>query len=407
MTNNSYPNIKTLISNVLSKCSCFNLKTNRKNFIFTVLFCFSAIKGKINFLQLARFSDKCEQYFRINFENRFDFQRFNLSMIKERCKACIVAFDPSYIKKSGKKTPGLGRYWSGCAGKAKWGLDICGFAAVDINRRIAFHLNAIQTIKETYETLLQYYCRIIKDNYLYFKELSKYLVADSFFAKEEVVETVLNLGMHFISRLRDGQRLMYPYRKPETDKKEKGRPEKYSGKVKASDPNMDWFTLVHDSKEQKIYNAHLYCIAMNCRLINVSLVVFYKNGKETARKLYFSTDLTLDGMKIFTWYSSRFQIEFIYRDAKQYCGLEDCQARSKNKLDFHFNAALTTVNLAKIHWLDTKKSDEVSFSMADFKTLCHNTLMLNCFFRMFAINPNTTKNQCKMNELIQFGLIAG
>ena len=133
----------------------------------------------------------------------------------------------------------------------------------------------------------------------------------------------------------------------------------------------------------------------------------YKNGKEKAIKLYFSTDLTLDGMKIFKWYSSRFKIEFIYRDAKQHSSLEDCQARSKNKLDFHFNAALTTVNLAKIHWLDTKKSDAESFSMADFKTLCHNTLMLNRFLSVFAINPNTPKNQRRINQLKQFGLIDG
>ena len=115
MTNNSYQNVNTLISNVLSKCSGFNLKTRRKNFIFTVLFCFSAVngsatltnRGKINFLQLARFSGKCEQYFRINFENKFDFLRFNLSMIQERCKECIVAFDPNYIKKAEKTLPDL------------------------------------------------------------------------------------------------------------------------------------------------------------------------------------------------------------------------------------------------------------------------------------------------------------
>ena len=41
-------------------------------------------------------------------------------MIKERVKECIVAFDPSYIKKSGKHTFGLGIYWSGCANRAKW-----------------------------------------------------------------------------------------------------------------------------------------------------------------------------------------------------------------------------------------------------------------------------------------------
>jgi hypothetical protein len=38
------------------------------------------------------------------------------------------------------------------------------------------------------------------------------------------------------------------------------------------------------------------------------------------------------------------------------------QARSENKLNFHFNAALTTVNLAKIDWINSKHNDEMSFS---------------------------------------------
>ena len=393
MTDNSYPNVKTLIINVLSKCANFDLKACRKNFIINVLFCFSAIKGKINFLHMARFSDKCEQYFRINFENKFNFQHFNLAMIKERCGECVVAFDPSYIKKSGKNTFGLGTYWSGCAKKAKWGLDICGFAAVDINCNTAFHLNAIQTpVLTAMMTLLQYYCQIIKENYLYFKEITNYLVADSYFAKTEVVETVLSLGMHFIGRLRDDQVLFYLHNEPQTGKK--GRPKKYAGKVNKSAPDMKYFTLIYDTDELQVYNAIVFCKVMK-RMINVSIAVFYKNGKVQARKMYFSTDLQLHGMKIVSYYRSRFQIEFLYRDAKQHCGLEDCQARSQNKLHFHFNAALTTVNLAKLHWLDTKKTDDEAFSMADFKTLFHNTLLLNRFFRVFAINPNTHSRQVK------------
>ena len=129
---------------------------------------------------MERFSNKCEQYFRINFENRFNFQNFNLTMIKERISECIVAFDPSYIKKSGKQTYGLGMYRSGCAGAVKRGLDICGFAVVDTILNTALHLNAIQTPQSKDTNLLHYYCQIIKENYLYFKELTTYPVADSF-----------------------------------------------------------------------------------------------------------------------------------------------------------------------------------------------------------------------------------
>ena len=406
MTNNSYPNIKSIIINVLRNCNLFtSLKECRVNFIIQVFACFSSIKGKINFLQMSRFSDKCEQYFRINFENKFNFQDFNLTMIKERVTECIIAFDPSHIDKSGKQTYGLGMYWSGSAGRTKRGLEICGFAAVDIALNTAFHLNAVQTPKSKDLNLLHYYCQIIKENYLYFKELTTYMVADSYLAKSVVVQTIAASGLHFISRLRDDAVLFYP--NYEARKKgQKGAPKKYAGRVNPKEPDMKFFTLCCNQPELKVYNTIVYCKAFKQK-INLSIAVFYnKNGKEVARKLYFSTDLKMNGMKIVSYYRSRFQIEFLYRDAKQHCGLEDCQARSQNKLNFHFNAALTTVNLAKMHWLDNRKSESEPFSIASFKTLCHNKLLLDRFIRVFAINPNTTKNQNKINQLTKYGLIA-
>ena len=48
---------------------------------------------------------------------------------------------------------------------------------------------------------------------------------------------------------------------------------------------------------------------------------------------------------ILKYYKSRLQIEFFYRDTKQHTSLTNCQARSKNKLNF-------PINVAKIlHWL--------------------------------------------------------
>ena len=407
MTNNSCPNIKTFIVNVLSGNAIFRtLKVCRAKFIFNSFLCFAAVKGKINFLQMQRFSQKSEQYFRIGFENKFNFQDFNLDMIKEKVSRseCVIAFDPSYIPKSGKKTYGPGLYWSGCAGAKKRGLEICGFAAVDAINSTAFHLNAIQTPMSKDFHLTQYYCRIIRENHLYFKELSDCLVADSFFAKAEVVETVTDLGMHPVSRLRDDAALHYLNREPKTEKR--GAPKKYAGKVITAQPDMNYFKLILNTSEIKVYNAIVYYKAFK-RNINLSITVFYdKNGNEKARKLYFSTDLRMDGLKVVSSCRSRFQIEFLYRDARQHCGLEDCQARSKNKLHFHFNAALTAVNLAKLHWLQTRKSEHTPFSMANFKTLTHNTVLLNRFFDVFAINPNNPKNQRKIKELINYGLIA-
>jgi hypothetical protein len=63
--------------------------------------------------------------------------------------------------------------------------------------------------------------------------------------------------------------------------------------------------------------------------------------------LLFSTHLELDAKQILTYYKARFQIEFIFRDAKQFTGLTDAQTRDPKKLDFHFNASLSALNLAK------------------------------------------------------------
>ncbi|MBP7497268.1 MAG: transposase [Bacteroidales bacterium] len=55
--------------------------------------------------------------------------------------------------------------------------------------------------------------------------------------------------------------------------------------------------------------------------------------------ILFCTDLDLSGNKIYLYYKSRFQIEFLYRDAKQFTSLTHCHARSENKLHFHFNTS--------------------------------------------------------------------
>jgi len=37
-----------------------------------------------------------------------------------------------------------------------------------------------------------------------------------------------------------------------------------------------------------------------------------------------------------------------FRDAKQFTGLNHCQARSQKALNFHFNASMTALNLMKL-----------------------------------------------------------
>lgn len=398
---NIYSILDNYVFNVLNKA--------RKDFVVSVLWHILSIKGKINFLQLGRFSSYSEQTFRNHFEERFDFFSFNKLLINQVVSdERIIAFDPSYISKAGKSTYGRGKYWSGVAKTVKWGLDICGFAVVDIVNNTALHLNAWQTpgaeeLAKKGLNLLSHYASLVKDNAKKFKEFSDYMVADAFFSKKPFVDAILSSGLHFISRLRDDSVLKYKYTGEPTGKK--GAPKKFRGKVDVKNLDTTYFKLDLSEEETEVYSAVVYSKAFK-RDIKLAIAIFYKDGKEIARKLYFSTDLKQDGQKIVRYYRSRFQIEFLYRDAKQFTGLNTCQARSENKLDFHFNAALTAVNLAKHDWLSNKNETPKPFSMADYKTMYNNTLMLERFMCVFAIDPNTAKNQKIVKELLDYGKIA-
>jgi hypothetical protein len=99
-------------------------------------------------------------------------------------------------------------------------------------------------------------------------------------------------------------------------------------------------------------------------------------------------------------------MEFVFRDGKQFTGVNTCEARSKEKIDFHINASLTSVNLAKIDWFSQEKNHKKPFSMADYKTHFNNELMIKTFICRFGINPNKKKNKIIIRKLLDFGKIA-
>jgi len=74
----------------------FSKKSSIKDLINKTL----SIKGRINFSQLSRYSEKGEQYFRNNFNKKFNFLEFNKILILEQGSEYLtIAFDPNYISK--------------------------------------------------------------------------------------------------------------------------------------------------------------------------------------------------------------------------------------------------------------------------------------------------------------------
>ena len=375
------------------------------DFILEVYLLFLSIKGKLNFLQLGRYGNHTEQRFRNQFEKAFDHLSFNKELVMENGSGhYTIAFDPSYISKSGKSTSGVGWYWSGVAGKTKWGLEIGGLAIIDIDNHTGFHLDAVQT-PNTLESgkLLEHYSNLIIARKEKLQQISNYIVVDAYFSKEPFVSAMNNNGFDVVSRLRTDAHLQYLFMGKQ--KQGRGRPRKFDGKVDYNNLDMDHFTLMEQSKDHKVLHAKVHSKSLK-QLINL-VIVFTKRKGKWSFKLYFSTNMELTPKLLLDYYRSRFQIEFIYRDAKQFTGLHDCQARSGNKLDFHFNTSLTSINIAKVtHWLNVPKNTRPAFSMADIKTMYHNELLLNRFISVFGITANKLKNNNRIRELITYGTIA-
>ena len=133
---------------------------------------------------------------------------------------------------------------------------------------------------------------------------------------------------------------------------------------------------------------------------NVRLVVFMPaEGKPI---LYFSTDTDMSAKNVVEFYRTRFQIEFCYRDGKQFSGLCDCQARDFAKLDFAFNSSLTAVNVAKV----VVRQNYPRLSIANLKSLLYNCYLTKRFFAMSGFRPNMSLNAKIFKELYDIAACA-
>ena len=400
--------ITTAISTILVKMN--DLNKSKRDFLSYCFCLFLSIQGRLNFLEMARYSDEyTESSCRNHFKEHFDFSTFNTELILAHGSGeYILALDMSYIRKSGKSTQGIGKYWSGCSSRAEWGLEAGILAVVDVVNHTAFSLDAVQTPNKVQRealgiSYLDYCVSVVLWNKANITRLSKYLAVDAYFTKKEfIIPVIEKTGLHIIGRLRDDANLRYLYQGKR--RVGRGRPTVFGNKLDWESIDLSLWTKVQEDTKQIIYEAKLKCEFLK-RIIKVSYVIYKgKTGKQRTKK-YFSTDTDWSAITIQKYYQLRFQEEFLIRDAKQFTGLEHCQARDINKIEFHWNAALTAVNLAKVtHWLTIPKDKRESFSMKNVKVLYNNKLIID---RIFSILPNGAKlkkNNPKIAQLYLIGL---
>ena len=400
-------NVKTLTEQILRKMS--NIKRWQFKFISNLIPLFLAMRGRYNFSNMARWGDYIEGTYRENYSRSFDWLRFNVTLAEQSLSSDLaIAFDPSFLPKSGKHTPGIGYFYSGCAGRELRGLELSGLAVIDQQDKTTLHLEAIQTINlEQEESLLSFYARSITERADSLKRISSLLVVDAYFSRYPFIEAMQNAGFDVVTRLRKDARLRYLYHGPK--RKGRGRPKKYDGRIDIYNLRVDQVRPCAQAEDGS-WIAYELIANVQAWKRNVKIVIVHElntDGSIKRARIIVSTDLQLDGGSLLLAYHSRFQIELLYRDAKQHLGLTHCQARSEEKIDFHLNASLTTVSLAKVaHHLSDQNYEQKAFSLADIKTRYANELLLDRFISTFGINPQLSKIKTFRDEIRNIGKIA-
>jgi hypothetical protein len=179
-----------------------------------------------------------------------------------------------------------------------------------------------------------------------------------------------------------------------------GRPKVYDGKVNWSD--LSRFEKVDTAADHILLDHQLlHHGQFQCNRCVVVVVDTPRNR----RAVLFSTAVTLDAHTLYRYDKAHFPIEFLFRDAKQFTGLTDGQARSQAKLDFHFKASLMAVSLAKLEARPQSGQAASSCSMARLKRRAFNQHLIDRLCEHLASGHSLEKSSPEYDTLCNYGLI--
>jgi hypothetical protein len=291
----------------------------------------------------------------------------------------LIGGDETVVTKSGKKTYGLDRFFSSLYGKPVPGLSFFSLSLISVKARTSYPVMMEQGLKETTEQpepkakksarkkgrpagsrnknrreveLKPYLIRIqtMLKKFLSLIGLDLkviYCVLDGAFGNNHALQMVGQCSLHLISKLRADAALYFPYTGPQ---KKRGAPKKYGQKLDYAhlpDPYLKE-TTVEDGIQTTIYQMTLWHKLFPDQL---NVVIIHKLNLKTqacAHVILFSSDLELSYDKLIDYYRLRFQIEFNFRDAKQFWGLEDFMNVNQTPVYNAANLAMFMVNLTQV-----------------------------------------------------------
>jgi len=230
-----------------------------------------------------------------------------------------------------------------------------------------------------------------------------YFVLDGHFGNHNAVQMAQQSHLHLISKLRCDAALYFPYTGPYAGR---GPRRKYGRKVDYANMPQQYLkaTTVEGHIETRLYQAQL----LHKEFAHpVNVVIIVKTNLRTqaqAHVLLFSSDLTLAYTSLIDYYGLRFQIEFNFRDAKQYWGLEDFMNVTPTGVTNAANLSLFMVNVAYRLRTDSHQHAP-DYSVLDLKADCRGSKYVEETIKMLPEKPEPVLFAKILNQVAGLGRI--
>ena len=389
-----------------------------------------AMTGRVTMLGLSRWTEKggsyrtVQRFFHTALPWGTLFWFFFKQHLFEAEANYILAGDECVVTKAGKKTHGLDRFFSSLYGKPIPSLAFFALSLVDVAERRSYPIMVEQVIRTEAEkeavkakkekkktkpkgkpgrpkgsknrdkSQVALTAELNRIQKMLQKLLSlmmsilpiEHLVMDGHFGNNNALQMTRQCGLHLISKLRHDSALYFRYDGPYAGC---GAPKKYGDKINYATIPTKYLQTTTTEKEIRtdIYQAEMlhreFAQPLNVVII---LKVNIKTGA-SAHVVLFSSDLSLKYDCLIDYYRLRFQIEFNFRDAKQYWGLEDFMNVKETAVTNAANISLFMVNVSQVLLRDFRQKDSTV-----------NVLDLKAYYRGHKYVTETLKWLPKMPE---------
>lgn len=364
--------------------------------------------GRITMLELSRWTEKGGSYRTIQrlYQTPILWLRIQwvlfTSQFHQKDREYIAAGDEVVFGKAGKATHGLGRFFSSLQNRVIPGLSFFVFSLIAVQERQSYPIQAVQIIKEPkqqeknekekpsqskkravgrpkgsknkkkeppilspellrIQSILQAFLAVLKGVLRV-----RYLVMDGHFGNYPSAWMVLQTGLQLVSKFRSDAALFEPFTGKYCGH---GPHPTYGDKVEVRSMKKKY--LKADETEAgirtQIYQATLLNREFACPINVVVILKTNLSSKKQAHVILFGTDLDLSYQKLYDYYTLRFQIEFNFRDAKQYWGLDDFMNIKKEAVTNAANLSFFMVNFSSV-LLRQYRKDNPEFSVLDLKS---------------------------------------